>query len=1005
MRRLAGAILAGGFPLAGSPPPDAVSLSAMRIFVPTRRAAKNLQAAFLEIAGGATLLPLIMPLGDMDEDELLLAPQDLAAEAGLTVNLPPVIPPLTRRLVLARLVRAWTGRVSLESGTEGGMPATPAQMVQLAAELARLMDAVDIGETGWEGLERLVPEDLALNWQLTVAFLKIVTDQWPAFLNERGFMAPMAHRNALIEAQVRLLQQAPPDVPVIAAGSTGSTPATAKLLAAIARLPSGAVVLPGLDPYLDEESWEQLTADHPQFGMRQLLERMEAVRADVALLPGADIPAPLQTRNRLVSELMRPAATTGKWHGAIEQMERQGLEAALAQLSLIEAPSPQEEARCIALIMRETLEHKDRTAALVTADRHLARRVAAELRRWDIGIEDSAGRPLHRTGTGIFLLLAAKAVASGFAPVDLLALLHHPLCRVAPPRALCCLDLALRGPRPAAGLAALRRLLTEARDSEGYVHPANKRQSAAGWQAALAVLEALETAGRELLGLHAAGQAAELPRILAAHLDFTEALNRDGDGVISLWSGEAGEAAMTLAAAIEVAAVDYEPLTPADYAPLLETLMADVPVRPRRRQHRRLAILGVLEARLLQPDVLILGGLNEGTWPGEARPDPWLSRPMRAQMGLEPPERRIGLSAHDFAMGLGAPQVILSRARKVNGTPAVPSRWLLRLRTLLEGAGLGTALSPDRARPWLGWALGLDDTREHQPVRRPSPRPPVAARPRTLSVTRIERWIRDPYEIYARHILGLEPLDKLHEAPGAADRGLIIHDILHGYVSGLPEGGGLEALLRIGAEKFAALDAHPDLQAFWQWRFERIAAWFVEHERHHTPPGTRHLTETRGRLEIDAGAGFTLTARADRIDIAADGRAAIIDYKTGLPPSAKQVKAGLSPQLPLEAAILLAGGFEGSGRHAVDRLVYIRLSGGQPPGEVKLVSKDVPAAELAESALTGLTGLVTAYADAAQGYLPRTTPQYERDFTPYDQLSRAREWVFQLRGGTGGNHG
>jgi ATP-dependent helicase/nuclease subunit B len=420
--------------------------------------------------------------------------------------------------------------------------------------------------------------------------------------------------------------------------------------------------------------------------------------------------------------------------------------------------------------------------------------------------------------------------------------------------------------------------------------------------------------------------------------------------------------------------------------------MSGVVVRPRYGGHPRLAIWGPLEARLQHADLLILGGLNEGTWPPEPAVDPWLSRPMRRDFGLPPPERRIGLAAHDFAQALGAPEVVLTRSLRVEGTPMVPSRWLQRLDGLLDSVGLGDALQ--RVALPLAWQAMLDRPDAIRPASPPAPRPPVHARPRRLSATQVETWMRDPYAIYARHVLRLRRLDPLDADPGAADRGNFIHRALEEFVAAHPgalPADALDRLLDCGREAFGPALDRPSVWAFWWPRFERIARWFIERERERRGALAASFTERRGELQLPGPAGaFLLTATADRIDAFGDGGLAIIDYKTGQLPKASDVQLGFSPQLPLEAAIAASGGFSGVPDGAVAELAYWRLSGGNPPGEITAIRAD--AAALAAEAKAGLERLIAAFDDRGTAYESRPRADSAPRFSDYDHLARVREW-------------
>lgn len=940
---------------------DPLRLAEMQVLLPNRRACRSLREAFLRLSGGAPLLlPRLRPMdGGDDGDPLLLADGPL--------DLPPAIDPVERHLLLTRLVMAMgQGR--------GGHAPTPDQAARLAAELATLLDAVQIERVDFARLADLVPADYAAHWQVTLDFLKIVTEHWPALLNDR--LDPQERLNRLLDAQAERWRADPPRTPVIAAGSTGSRPATAALMAVIASLPQGKVVLPGLDLHLDEASWAALEESHPQAGMKRLLDHLGIARRDVP--PLVRQPDTRAARMALLAQALRPAATCEAWRDMGEF-----LPTTLDGISRLDAPGPREEAGAIALILREALEVDGRTAALVTPDRALARRVAAELERWGLTIDDSAGSPLATSEPGTFLRLVAEMVAEGFAPHALLACLKHPLAAGHEDAAAFRAHVrrleraSLRGPRPAPGIAGLKATLTDARLIR--------------W---LDALDALTAPFARVM----AQDSAPLADLVRAHMECAEALAGDHrmDGASRLWRGEAGMAlaewAAGLGAAAEAVKAAFPPLPPRFYAPLLDQLLAGQVVRQPWGSHPRLFLWGPMEARLQHADVMVLGGLNEGTWPGEAEADPWMSRPMRQAFGLPAPERKIGLSAHDFAQAFAAPRVVLSRAVRVDGTPTVPSRWLLRLEAVMAAAGLSFG---DDAGRYLDWHAQIDRPDAFAKVAPPAPRPPLAARPRRLSVTEIETWMRDPYAVYAKHVLGLRALDPIDADASAADYGSLVHKAIERFVvenPGILPDDAEARMLAIGEEVFEEALSRPGLWAFWWPRFCSVARWLVAHERGRRHEVARIFCEIKGGLEIAAPGGpFLLHARADRVDVLADGTLALIDYKTGQPPSAREVAAGYAPQLPLEGAIARFGGFDGLKAAEVGRMLYWRLKGGSDGGEEKSAGDDP--ARLISEALEGVAALVATFDDETTPYAARPHPDHAPRYSDYLHLARVREWA------------
>ncbi|MBU0888522.1 MAG: double-strand break repair protein AddB, partial [Alphaproteobacteria bacterium] len=655
---------------------DPLALSRMLILLPTRRGGRSLRDAFLRLADGRPmLLPRMMPLGDLDSEEIdLQGGEEMLSGEGLDIA--PPIPGLQRQLLLARLI------LKLGEKLEDG-PRRPDQAVRLAVELARLLDQVQTEHLSFDKLAGLVPAEYAKHWQITLEFLRIVTEAWPALLAEIGALDPAERRNRVLAAQADIWRASPPDHPVVVAGSTGSVPATRDLMAAIAGLPQGMIVLPGLDKDSDDATWAVIEEDesHPQFNLAHLIRHLGIARADVRDW----VENPPMPRQRLIAEALRPASTTEAWRQAAPFSE-----ADLAGISRIDCATAQEEAGVIALLLRQALEVPGRTAALVTPDRALARRVAAELARWEVQVDDSAGVPLMETPPGSFLRLTAALAAERAAPLALLAALKHPLAAGGEDpadfrRRLRLLEeAALRGPRPQDGVAGIRLALEQ---NIREIEERTQRPHRPRFAALFPWLDRLEALLAPMAALMAQ-DSVDLAELLETHGRLAEALaaSRDAPGPVRLWQGEAGEAAANFLAELREAAGTLGSADPGLYPALLDALLAGRVVRPRQSSHPRLSIWGPLEARLQQADLVVLGGLNEGTWPPAAGSDPWMSRPMRASFGLPLPERRIGLSAHDFAQAFAAPEIVLTRAEKVEGAPSVPSRWLLRLDTVLGSA-------------------------------------------------------------------------------------------------------------------------------------------------------------------------------------------------------------------------------------------------------------------------------------------------------------------------------
>lgn len=951
-------------------PPEAAAR--VSILVNTARASRAIEAAMAARARAATgggLLPAIRLVTALWEDPLALP------------ELPPAIDRLRRRLRLTRLVESFL------AAAPGRAPVAAAP--ELAESLARLIDELD--EWGVEAarLDGLVEGEMARHWQEALAFADIVRAHWPEIRAEAegGALDPAARARRTVEALTAAWRENPPEAPTIVAGSTGSRAPTAELMAAIAHLPQGAVVLPGFDPAIEPEVWERIGPDHPFGPFRRLLDRLDMRPGDVRLwIEEARAP-----RLGLLAQALRPAPVTDAWVAARDRLAADA-PPATEGLSLVEAASPTEEAAAIALAIRREIATPGRRAALVTRDATLARRVTAELSRFGILPDDSLGRPLADSAAGVFLRLIAELAGAAADPIRLAALFNHPLTSPGLPR-----GPHLRLAR-AYELAVLRRVpdpsLPPGRLADW---PAGDDCRGAPPEGFSAWKSAIEAALAPLAAALASG--ASLAETVACHRRAAEALSSP-EGQPRCWNEPDGEAARALFDRIEAAADAYGEGGELRYATLLVTLMRDETLRPdAARAHPRAIIWGTREARVEAAELTILGGLNEGSWPPASPADPWLSRPMRAALGLPSPERQIGLSAHDFLQAAARPRVILTRARKVGGAPAVASRWLVRLENLLGGT------APDaleamkaRGREILGLVPLIHRPAPEEalaPATRPRPRPPVAARPRRLSVTRIETLIRDAYAVYAEKILRLSPLDPLGKPPDALERGTVIHAILHHFVAETPAAETPEAartrLLALAEAELAARIPWPETRRAWAGRIARAADWFLQGEAERRARGEPVALECPGEMLLDLPAGpFRLTATADRIDRVGEG-AMIYDYKAGDPPSARQI-GFFNQQLHLQALILEAGGFEGLAPMRAIGGAYLGFSGSDKGGKEVAPNDDHAIPATLPQHREKLIRLLSSYDSETRAYVSRGMAERDGFEGSYDHLARRGEW-------------
>ncbi len=939
-------------------------LADMRILLPTRRGCRGLREAFLRYTEGAPIiLPRMHAIGDVDQDEISI----IASSQEKLVSIKPAISSLHRSILLARLVRKVPGFSFSEEQAFG-----------LADSLGHFIDQVHTEGLSLDHLEALVPETLAAHWNINLQFLTILKDAWPTLLESYGLIDGGLRRRLLMEAMNSYWQDHPPQTPVIVAGTTGSIPATADILDTVLSLPQGEVILPGLDQILEAQSWESVSDGHPQYTLKKLIDRLQIDRAHIAHWPDMTH-TPNADRLQLVSELMRPADTVHHWQNLNTLSQ-----ASLKGLTQCVCDSPDEEAHVIALIMREVLEdpHQNKTAALITPDRFLGRRVEAILKRWDIQINDSAGIPLPESDIGRFFIALLNVMETKQAPVALLALLKHPLCSAGMSKgwgnALAKrleIDGCIRGNTPAQGIDTLlqRTQDDQIKDNLSHLH---------------ALLMPLKEHIEKSVSVE------DLKMLLTLVIQTGESLSETNEGKDTLWTGEAGEAASLFFSEILELMTDMPSLSFKEWTSILIQQMNRIAVRPKFGAHPRLSIYGQIEARLVQADVVILGSLNEGTWPSEPASDPWMSRPMRREMGLPSPEQAITLAAHDFAQGMSAPHVFITRAKKSGGNPTVPSRWLQRLETVCQSAGLEDITQ--RGEHYRHWAHALNACEETlPPLTRPAPKPPLNTRPDTLYVTDIEKLICDPYAIYAKRILKLKPLEPLEEDLSAKDRGTFIHAVLDRFVTAHPR-DLLETahadLLVMGKDILEDTLDTPEVWASWWPRFERMATWFIAHETDWRAQGYTFVAgEEKASLTIE---GVKIVGRCDRIDRDSDGDIALIDYKTGGQYAQTDMLRGFLPQLPVEGLMIEQGAFETRAPADISYLGYWMLSGLKEGGDVSHATQTSKTSveAIMDSARTGLPALLIAFQDPTMPYLSLPFAGKEPRYQDYAHLARVSEW-------------
>lgn len=962
---------------------DPLGLARLTLLIPNRRAGRAITDALVRHASTGLLLPRMVLIGDSDLDESLGALLDPLGEGEAV---PPPVDPLERRFRLARIIA--------ELATDRPGAQDPAEALRLASEYARVLDQLLVEEKTLDQLDALeVDGDLAEHWAGARALFVNVGRAWADEVAREGRIDMVERRNRLLAKVAARWRTSPPQTPIIAAGITTAAPAIARLLRCIADLPQGMVVLPGLDLDMDDLLWEAIGAPvpvtapgdappgerpaitHPQYHLKALLHAMSISRAEVQPWQAEPRTGPVADRARLLRSIFLPARLSDRWVTlAADERRTKGIR-------IVEAENPDEEAQAIALLVRQALDTPARRIAIVTPDRSLAARIIAHLKRWQIEADDSAGEALSVTPPGRFLLAVAACAADDFAPVELLDLLKHPLAQSGEERRAWleqarALDLCLRGPRPAPGLA-------------GIDSAVGQRPVAVWWQGAKALLAPIASVQRNPRPLSA---------MLSAIIATAEALSNG-----TVWQGPAGRAASDLVQALLERGPAHDPLvTAAQARTILSRLMAETAVRPPFGKHPRVAIYGLLEARLQSADLVICAGLNEGVWPQLPSPDPWLAPMVRNALGLPPLEMRIGLAAQDLAGAMAAADVVLTRARRDGSAPTVASRFLLRLQ----------AVAPDKVMEdaaTVALARALDRRMPAVRIAQPAPKPSRAQRAVKLSVTELDRLRADPFAFYAKRIMGLRSLDPVDAEPSAAWRGTLVHDILELWHR--DDALAPAALVPRAIRFLDDANVHPLITALWKPRLVAALDWVVQQTLDFAEAGRSMIdAERSGTMLID---GVEITGKADRIDRLPDGSLIIVDYKTGTPPSAVQVEAGYALQLGLLGLMAERGGF-GPTRTApaitgtASGFEYWSLGRSQEsdtgfgyiasPVLEGRKKRGLPADDMVPESLRHLTEALARWILGDEAFKAKLVPD-QAIYTEYDQLMRLGEWYGRQEGG------
>lgn len=906
---------------------DPFELAQMTIILPNKRACQNVRLAFIQKQNAnATLLPKLIPLYELD---------------GLEQNMPPVIQPDHRLFLLAKLCA--------QKPNVSGMD----QALKMALSLAGILDEFYQFEIDLTRISDLVPEkNFAEHWNETLVFLDIITKAWPLVLKEKNLIDKMDQNIRLINYYTQKWQENPPQNTIIIAGFNGNIPAVCRLLNVVHHLKKGYVFLNGLEQQVEKTTYDNAKDDYFQYGFKKLLDFLKIESKQVHNLSDS-----YSERERFITDSLRPAEDTDAWRilPAFSQKT-------LQNVHRIDCENPDQEALSIALILRKTLEIPGKTAALVTTDRTLARRVIVEMNRWGVSLNDTAGKPLVKTPVGIFLMLLAEW---GLHPDDahLIALLKHPL--------------TADGQNP----AQLRILAKKA----------EQKARANGEKLTLSLKSAPQLEAFQHLFQN--NLLTSFTKLLNQHIELAEQLaaSDQQNGSERLWNHDDGEAAFSFLTELRAYADLLGDIEPAQYPVLLDLLMNQIQVRPKYGTHPRLSILGPIESRFFHPDVCVLGGLNEGVWPLIPESGPWLNRPMRQKLGLPSLESKIAESALDFAHNFCAPEVYITRSLKVDGTPTIPSRFISRMEAVAEAVHISFPVKS----PLL--AQKVNQPTDFITLQRPAPTPPVSERPRRLSVTEIKTWMSDPYSIYAKHILKLKPLKDLGENQKPQFFGSALHEALHRFVSDMPHSVDEKALFNLFKEELSRYPFTQTELSFYEPKLKRIAQWFIQQQQERLKWVQKTISEQAGETLLQPkGEPFKLVCRADRIDLMSNQTIEIIDYKTGSVPKPTAIKHGYEPQLPLEAYILSQKGFDGIPPLPVQALSYWKISGKENASHIASAigssDKETTIEDLIQQAVQKLILLIDTFDNPDTPYESCPVPAHVPQYNDYAHLARIQEW-------------
>lgn len=909
-------------------------LSEWTIYLPTRRACSVLENALFEKSDKKSLiLPRLVPLGEVNPEELSLLSPEGAAEVAL---LPPVISAARRRILLASLIEKF-------QYADHFMPFD--QALRWSDNLMNLLDEMRTHGIDLKALKEGIPfTGPGEHWERVQKFLNLISDYWDRILEEEKCIEGVTWQKRLMEVQADILENKKPSLPIMVAGSLGTIPSTLRLIEVISRLPHGVIILPGFQRGLKKEA---LSPRHAQFFLYRLLSKLEISEEEV--------------RDWNVEEERSGSLFLEKIFDPLSLTQQNRSFLSISNIEYIEASNQGEEARLIGVAIRQALEEGKKKILCISGDQNLLSRISAELEFWNLSILPQQTQSLLETPLGTFLHLAALWVSAPFPATVIAAIFKHPFSA-----------------------------------DKKEIWSLFERHVLRTWTGTISIptLEYLMNRTQQNLEPALWDQLKVFYDSLKDHLGFSEGSHSLGyylSKIESLFAWVVGKEQKIEELLIEFSSAegiffqelwadlkksfDLEIKNPHNFSEIFLTLFKGHRMPLTGRGNENIFLINPSEARFMEGDFKILAGLNEGIWPTEPSVDPFFSASMRKALNLPSVEMRLGQSAHDFLSYLCGPgKILITRSLQIGGVPSVSSRFLSHLELAAKAHGLRIPLNL-YLKPW---TKILYHETERVACSPPKPLPPLEHRPTRFSVTDIPLLLEDPYSIYAKYILNLKRLEPFEGAEKPRLFGIFVHDILHRWplTSGTILDEEFEGRAKLLFELYLG---SIEKSRFWWEKFLILAHWVKQQKSLENT-----LTEIKGEVTFAVEDKlFTLVGKADRIDWDKEG-AIIIDYKTGSVPSLLDIKSGKAPQLPLEALIFLKKGFSNIPILSLNALQYW----GVLSEELVSIEEDLPL--LVSQTQKKLEQLMGSFYKPTTPYLAH--PRGFRTQGFYDHLSRVQEW-------------